>query len=106
MLREGLVSTACACASILPNLQNPNTYGYCGRTCTFTDNFTAKYTENLAHAHAVDTRPSSLRIIEGLGTRLGVGTYIHVQNNNYGKVLVMVVEGVAIPDIYIPLAYE
>ena len=26
-------------------------------TCTFTDNFTAKYTENLAHAHAVDTRP-------------------------------------------------
>ena len=36
---------------------------------TFTDNFTAKYTENLAHAHAVDTRPS-LRIIEGLGTRL------------------------------------
>ena len=36
---------------------------------TFTDNLTAKYTENLAHAHAVDTRPS-LRIIEGLGTRL------------------------------------
>ena len=32
--------------------------------CTFTDNFTAKYTENLAHAN---TRPS-LRIIEGLGT--------------------------------------
>ena len=31
--------------------------------------FTAKYTEKLAHAHAVDTRPS-LRIIEGLGTRL------------------------------------
>ena len=31
----------------------------------FTDNFT----ENLAHAHAVDTRPS-LHIIEGLGTRL------------------------------------
>ena len=29
----------------------------------------AKYTENLAHAHAVDTRPS-LCIIEGLGTRL------------------------------------
>ena len=43
--------------------------------CTFTDNFTAKYTENLAHAHAVDTRPS-LRIIEGLGTR--VALYIHV----------------------------
>ena len=36
---------------------------------TFTDNFTAKYMENLAHAYAVDTRPS-LRIIEGLGTRL------------------------------------
>ena len=37
--------------------------------CTFTDNFTAKYTENLAHAHAVDTGPS-LCIIEGLRTRL------------------------------------
>ena len=36
---------------------------------TFTDNFMAKYTENLVQAHAVDTRPS-LRIIEGLGTRL------------------------------------
>ena len=71
MQREGLVSTACACASILQNLQNPNTYGYCILwACTFTDNFTAKYMENLAHTHAVDTRPS-LRIIEGLGTRLG-----------------------------------
>ena len=30
MRREGLVSIACACASILQNLQNPNTYGYCG----------------------------------------------------------------------------
>ena len=37
--------------------------------CTCTDNFTAKYTENLAHA--VDTRPS-LCIIEGLGMRLAV----------------------------------
>ena len=33
--------------------------------------FTAKYTEKLAHAHAVDTRPS-LGIIEGLGTRLSI----------------------------------
>ena len=41
--------------------------------CTFTHNFTAKYTENLAaHAHAVDTRPS-LRIIEGLGTKSRLG---------------------------------
>ena len=27
--------------------------------CTFTDNYTAKYTENLAHEHAVDTRPGN-----------------------------------------------
>ena len=38
--------------------------------------FTAKCTENLAHAHAVDTRPS-LRIVEGLGTRL-VNTIIYL----------------------------
>ena len=45
--------------------------------CTFMDNFTAKYTENLAHAHAVDTRPS-LRIIEGLGTRLENSIYMYM----------------------------
>ena len=71
MRKEGLVSTACTCASILQNLQNPNTYGYCGpvhvRLRTILRQL--KYMENLPHAHAVDTRPS-LRIIEGLGTRL------------------------------------
>ena len=51
MRREGPVSTACAKQS---------------STCT------DKYTENLAHAHAVDTRPS-LRIIEGLGPGIRPG---------------------------------
>ena len=37
----------------------------------------AKYTENLAHAHAVDTRPS-LCIIEGLGTRLENSIYMYM----------------------------
>ena len=49
----GLVSTACACAFIIQILNNPITYGY--RLYTFTDTFTVKYTENVAHAHAVDT---------------------------------------------------
>ena len=68
MRREGLVSTACACASILQNLQNPNMYRYCGPVRLRTI-LRQKYTESLAHVHAVDTRPS-LRIIEGLGMRL------------------------------------
>ena len=54
--KEGLVSTVCACAVIIQILNNPITYGY--RLYTFTDTFTVKYTENIAHAHAVDTRPS------------------------------------------------
>ena len=54
--KEGLVSTACACAVIIQILNNPITYGY--RLYTFMDTFTVKYTENVAHAHAVDTRPS------------------------------------------------
>ena len=39
MRREGLVSTACACASIMQNLQNLNTYGVHMNkwACTFTD---------------------------------------------------------------------
>ena len=41
---------------IIQILNNPITYGY--RLYTFTDTFTVKYTENVAHAHAVDTRPS------------------------------------------------
>ena len=53
---EGPVSTACACAVIIKILNNPITYGY--RLYTFTDTFTVKYTENVAHAHTVDTRPS------------------------------------------------
>ena len=68
MQTEGLVSTACACASILQNLQNPNTYGYCGPVRLRTI-LRQSIQKNLAHAHAVDTGPS-LRIIEGLGTRL------------------------------------
>ena len=54
--KEGLVSTACACAVIIQILNNPITYGY--RLYTFMDTFTVKYMENVAHAHAVDTRPS------------------------------------------------
>ena len=54
--KEGLVSTACACAVIIQILNNPITYGYC--LYTFTDTFTVKYTENVVRAHAVDTRPS------------------------------------------------
>ena len=54
--KEGLVSTACECAVIIQILNNPITYGY--RLYTFMDTFTVKYTENVAHAHAVDTRPS------------------------------------------------
>ena len=53
---EGLVSTACACAVIIQILNNPITSTV--RLYTFTDTFTVKYTENVAHAHAVDTRPS------------------------------------------------
>ena len=67
--KEGLVSTACACAVIIQILNNPITYGY--RLYTFTDTFTVKYTENVVHAHAVDTRPSPPSPqSEGLGTRL------------------------------------
>ena len=67
--KEGLVSTACACAVIIQILNNLITYGY--RLYTFTDTFTVKYTENVAHAHAVDTRPSPPSPqSEGLGTRL------------------------------------
>ena len=81
MQREGLVSTACACASILQNLQNPNIeYVRILWACTFTVNFTAKYKENLAHAHAVDTGPF-LRIIEGLGTRLVYTTLVAEECN-------------------------
>ena len=73
---KGLASTACACAVIIQILNNPITYGY--RLYTFTDTFTVKYTENVAHAHAVDTRPSFPLPLpppppphsEGLGTRL------------------------------------
>ena len=54
--KEGLVSTACACAVIIQILNNPITYGY--RLYMFTDTFTVKYTENVAHVHAVDIRPS------------------------------------------------
>ena len=67
--KEGLVSTACACAVIIQILNNPITYGYC--LYTFMDTFTVKYTENVAHVHAVDTRPSPPSPqSEGLGTRL------------------------------------
>ena len=70
--KEGLVSTTCACAVIIQILNNPITYGY--RLYTFTDTFTVKYTENVVHAHTVDTRPSfppsPSPQSEGLGTRL------------------------------------
>ena len=67
--KEGLVSTVCACAIIIQILNNPIMYGYC--LYTFMDTFMVKYTENIAHAHAVDTRPSfPFPQSEGLGTRL------------------------------------
>ena len=70
MRRESLVSTACACASILQNLQNLNTYGYCGPVRLRTI-LRQSIKENLAHVHAVDTRPSlRIIVIEGLKTRL------------------------------------
>ena len=76
MRREGLVLTACACArlsvyfavklSVNVQAHNIRTYvhvhvfGFC------------RFCRMLAHAHAVDTRPS-LCIIEGLGDS-GLGT--------------------------------
>ena len=69
MRREGLVSTACACARFSVYIlcrkivrkrtgpQYPYVFGFC------------RFCRMFAHAHAVDTRPF-LRIIEGLGTRL------------------------------------
>ena len=55
MQKEGLVSTACACTRF--SIYFVVEFGFC------------RFCRMLAHAHAVDTRPS-LRIIEGLGTRL------------------------------------
>ena len=66
--KEGLVSTVCTCA-VIQILNNPITYGY--RLYTFMDTFTIKYMKNVAHAHAMDTRPSlPSPQSEGLGTRL------------------------------------
>ena len=68
MRREGLVSTAWHARAfkicrirIRTDIVGLYVYGQ----------FYGKVYGNLAHAHAVDTRPS-LRIIEGLGTRLYV----------------------------------
>ena len=83
MRREGLVSTACACArfsvyfaiKLSVNVQahvfmHRVNYPYAFRFCRF-----CRFCRMLMHVRAVDTRPS-LRIIEGLGMRLIYSTII------------------------------
>ena len=77
-MKEGLVSTACACAVIIQILNNPIMYGY--HLYTLTNIFTV----NVALAHAVDTRPSPPSPqSEGLGTRLHVHTHTHIHTHRH-----------------------
>ena len=74
MWREGLVSTICACARFSVYFAvkfsvNVQAHVFMHRVNYLYAIGFFRFCRMLAHAHAVDTRPS-LRIIENLGTRL------------------------------------